>query len=61
MIRDLKFGQQKLPDYVENNEEHEGKVRSFAHERGNWATYVYINCKIIRQLSTSKLYQYVLI
>lgn len=46
MIRDLKFGQQKQPDYSENNEEHEGKVRSFAHERGNWATYVYVNCKI---------------
>jgi hypothetical protein len=24
--------------------EHDGRIRSFPHERGNWATYVYIPC-----------------
>nr|CAB3267537.1 U6 snRNA phosphodiesterase-like [Phallusia mammillata] len=24
------------------NQDHQGRIRSFAHERGNWATYVYI-------------------
>lgn len=24
-----------------------GKIRSFPHERGIWATYVYIDCKYI--------------
>lgn len=23
---------------------HDGRIRSFPHERGNWATYVYIPC-----------------
>lgn len=40
------------PTQVEQNErdnasEHEGRVRLFPHERGNWATYVYIHCKNI--------------
>ncbi|XP_076762282.1 U6 snRNA phosphodiesterase 1 [Xylocopa sonorina] len=25
--------------------QHEGKARSFKHERGNWATLIYINCE----------------
>lgn len=25
--------------------EHDGRTRNFPHERGNWATYVYIQCK----------------
>lgn len=24
---------------------HEGRKRSFPHVRGNWATFVYVNCK----------------
>lgn len=31
---------------IDNPSEHEGRLRSFAHERGNWATYVYIPCKL---------------
>lgn len=31
--------------WTDNSEEHEGKLRSFQHERGNWATYVYFPCK----------------
>lgn len=23
---------------------HKGRIRTFAHERGNWATYVYVPC-----------------
>lgn len=26
---------------------HDGRVRSFKHERGNWPTLVYINCKCV--------------
>lgn len=29
---------------IENPLEHEGRIRSFPHERGNWATYAYIPC-----------------
>lgn len=28
-----------------SEEEHGGRLRSFQHERGNWATYVYFPCK----------------
>lgn len=28
-----------------NASEHNGRIRLFPHERGNWATYVYIHCK----------------
>lgn len=30
-----------------NSEENNGRIRSFAHERGNWATYLYIPCKYL--------------
>lgn len=26
---------------------HGGRIRSFKHERGNWATYVYLPCKSV--------------
>lgn len=26
---------------------HNGRVRTFAHERGNWATFVYVQCEKI--------------
>ena len=32
-------------DELEDGLKHEGRVRSFAHVRGNWATYVYIPCE----------------
>lgn len=28
-----------------------GKIRSFPHERGIWATYVYIDCKYTQKLA----------
>lgn len=28
--------------HLDDPAEHDGRVRSFKHERGNWATYVYI-------------------
>lgn len=34
----------------ENNNKHNGKTRTFPHERGNWATYVYIRCKYSRNI-----------
>lgn len=33
------------------NVDHLGRVRSFAHERGIWATYVYIPFKLTDQIS----------
>ncbi|KOC62336.1 UPF0406 protein, partial [Habropoda laboriosa] len=30
-------------DVYDNPSQHEGRVRSFKHERGNWATLIYIN------------------
>ncbi|KDR11881.1 U6 snRNA phosphodiesterase isoform X2 [Zootermopsis nevadensis] len=29
-------------DPVDNPVEHDGRIRSFPHERGNWSTYIYI-------------------
>lgn len=29
--------------------QHDGRVRSFKHERGNWATLIYINCKYLKK------------
>lgn len=28
-------------------EDHSGRIRSFPHERGNWATYGFIPCLVI--------------
>lgn len=35
----------KTEEEINNPELHEGRIRSFAHERGNWASFVYIPCK----------------
>jgi len=32
-------------EVIDNPLDHDGRVRSFKHERGNWATLIYINCK----------------
>ena len=29
------------PDHEDDPDEHDGRIRTFAHERGNWASYVY--------------------
>ena len=34
-------------EIVDNPEKFGGKIRSFPHERGVWATYVFIECKQI--------------
>lgn len=33
-------------DYQEDSLKHGGRIRSFKHERGNWATFTYIPCII---------------
>lgn len=35
------------PSWLDNPSEHQGRIRSFKHERGNWATFVYVPCKIL--------------
>jgi len=30
---------------MDDSDQHEGRIRSFPHVRGNWASYAYINCK----------------
>lgn len=32
-------------EVVDDPLDHDGRTRSFKHERGNWATLIYINCK----------------
>jgi len=32
-------------EVIDNPLDHDGRIRSFKHERGNWATLIYINCK----------------
>ena len=36
------FGSQDEP--FDDPALHDGRIRSFAHERGNWASFVYISC-----------------
>lgn len=31
----------------EENDIHKGRIRTFAHERGNWATHVFIQCMYV--------------
>lgn len=35
--------------WIDKSEEHEGRQRSFQHERGNWATHVFCPCKPLPQ------------
>lgn len=35
---------------------HNGRIRSFAHERGNWATYAYIDCKSVARLCPNRFH-----
>ena len=30
---------------VDDSASHGGRIRTFAHERGNWASFVYIPCR----------------
>lgn len=39
------FGKPSIDKEEDNKDEHNGKTRNFPHERGNWATYVYVQCK----------------
>ncbi|XP_074864822.1 U6 snRNA phosphodiesterase 1 isoform X4 [Carettochelys insculpta] len=37
-------------EVTDDSTKHGGRVRNFPHERGNWATYVYLPCKIQEEL-----------
>ena len=39
------FKDDALGDYEDDPSSHQGRIRTFAHLRGNWATYVYVPCK----------------
>lgn len=34
---------------------HDGRLRSFPHERGNWATYAYISCEYYSEIMNIKI------
>jgi hypothetical protein len=36
----------KEKDHEDDPSKHGGRVRTFAHEKGNWATLVYIPCML---------------
>lgn len=38
---------EEADDEVDNKDLHMGRTRTFAHVAGNWATYLYIPCKLI--------------
>ncbi|XP_077687234.1 U6 snRNA phosphodiesterase 1 isoform X1 [Eretmochelys imbricata] len=37
-------------EVTDDSSKHGGRVRNFPHERGNWATYVYLPCEIQEEL-----------
>ncbi|XP_039359147.1 U6 snRNA phosphodiesterase isoform X3 [Mauremys reevesii] len=37
-------------EVTDDSTKHGGRVRNFPHERGNWATYVYLPCEIQEEL-----------
>jgi len=41
------FGDQDKPCVQDDPTLHEGRIRSFAHERGNWASLIYIPCECL--------------
>lgn len=43
------FGEEQ---WVDDSGKHRGRVRSFQHERGNWATYVFLPCEFCTFTST---------
>lgn len=50
-----------MPDSEDSD--YQGRIRSFPHVRGNWATFVFINCeqktsKVIFIFNYSWLYHY---
>lgn len=38
---------EELDPQTEDRSLHGGRIRSFKHERGNWATYVYLPCECV--------------
>lgn len=36
-------------EVIDDPSQHEGRIRSFKHERGNWSTIVYVDCMLIRK------------
>jgi len=41
------FGDQDKSCVQDDPAVHEGRIRSFAHERGNWASLIYIPCQYL--------------
>jgi hypothetical protein len=35
----------KEKKYLDNTEDHEGRIRSFEHLEGNWATHISVPCE----------------
>lgn len=45
-INQLFLGSPDVNSAPEDNPNlHEGRIRSFPHQRGNWSTYVYVPCE----------------
>uniref|UniRef100_A0A8C7KZQ7 U6 snRNA phosphodiesterase n=1 Tax=Oncorhynchus kisutch TaxID=8019 RepID=A0A8C7KZQ7_ONCKI len=45
-VLDMFTGEDEDP-LTDDSMQHGGRIRSFKHERGNWATYVYFPCKCL--------------
>jgi len=45
------FGDQDKSCVQDDPALHEGRIRSFAHERGNWASLIYIPCEYLNLIN----------
>lgn len=51
---------EELDPQTEDQSLHGGRIRSFKHERGNWATYVFFPCESINTPPPSFTASYVM-
>ncbi|XP_058011436.1 U6 snRNA phosphodiesterase 1-like [Ahaetulla prasina] len=54
-VRRMFREQEEKERVVDDSSKHEGRLRTFPHERGNWATHVYVPWKLLEKVVTWQL------